>query len=87
MDPEEIAGLIEAGFDDAIIKVASDDNTHFEALVVAVEFEGKRPLSRHQLVYKCLGSLVGNEIHALSITALTPGEWQERCNAGDGLRR
>jgi len=28
--------------------------------------------------YKTLGSLVGNEIHALSIRALTPDEWQQQ---------
>lgn len=78
MDPTEVAPLIEAGFSDAMVKVTSDDNTHFEALVVAAEFEGKRPLARHQLVYQCLGTLVGNEIHALSITALTPDEWRVR---------
>ena len=76
MDPSEITRLIEAGFEDAVVKVASDDNTHFEALVVAAEFEGKRPIARHQLVYRCLGKLVGNEIHALSIKALTPDEWR-----------
>ncbi len=81
MDPSEIAPLIEAGFDNAIVKVMSPDNTHFEALVVASEFEGLRSLARHQLVYKCLGALVGNEIHALSIMALTPAEWQERQNS------
>ena len=81
MDPSEITQLIEAGFEDAIVKVASDDNTHFEALVVAAEFEGKRPIARHQLVYRCLGALVGNEIHALSIKALTPDEWRA---AGSG---
>jgi len=74
MNPEEIARLIEAGFNDARVEVRSDDNTHFEAVVVTTEFEGVRPLARHQLVYKTLGSLVGNEIHALSIRALTPGE-------------
>jgi len=74
MNPDEIARLIEAGFADARVEVRSDDNTHFEALVVTAEFEGVRPLARHQLVYKTLGSLVGNEIHALSIRALTPGE-------------
>lgn len=78
MDPTEISHRIEAGFADAIVKVMSDDNTHFEAVVIAAEFEGKRPLARHQLVYQCLGTLVGNEIHALSITALTPEEWRER---------
>jgi len=78
MDPIEITRLIESGFSDAIVRVQSDDNTHYGALVVAAEFEGKRLLARHQLVYKSLGALVGNEIHALSITALTPDEWRER---------
>lgn len=76
MNPAEITPLIEAGFGDAIVTVESDDNTHFATLVVASEFEGKRLIARHQLVYKTLGSLVGNEIHALSITALTPDEWR-----------
>jgi acid stress-induced BolA-like protein IbaG/YrbA len=78
MNPLEIAQLIEAGFDGAKVKVESDDNTHFGALIVATEFEGKRLLARHQLVYKTLGSLVGNEIHALSINALTPDEWRQQ---------
>ena len=77
MEPTEIEKLIAAGFANPTVRVASDDNHHFEALVVAAGFEGKRPLARHQLVYKCLGSLVGNEIHALSIRALTPAEWQQ----------
>ncbi len=80
MEPTEISTLIEARFDNATVKVVSDDNHHFEALVIAGEFEGKRALARHQLVYKCLGSLVGNEIHALSIRALTPDEWQAQAD-------
>lgn len=78
MSPAEITPLIEAGFDGAVVRVMSDDNTHFAALVVAGEFDGKRPLARHQMVYKTLGSLVGNEIHALSITALTPDEYRQQ---------
>jgi len=76
MEPAEIEKLIAAGFDDPTVRVASDDNHHFEAIVVAKEFDGQRQLARHQLVYGCLGTLVGNEIHALSIRALTPDEWQ-----------
>ena len=75
MDPAEISRLIESGFDDAIVRVMSDDNTHFQAIVVAREFENKPLLARHRLVNETLGSLVGNEIHALSIRALTPEEW------------
>ncbi|MBT8088434.1 MAG: BolA family transcriptional regulator [Gammaproteobacteria bacterium] len=80
MDPEEIRQLIESGMPDAVVNVMSNDNTHFQALVVSEEFAGKRPLARHQLVYACLGSRVGNEIHALSISALTPAEYRERSN-------
>ena len=76
MDQVEISGLIEAGFEGATVKVVSDDNAHFQALVIASEFEGMSRVARHQLVYKCLGPLVGNEIHALSLRALTPAEWQ-----------
>ena len=82
MQPAEIQDMIAAGFDDAVVRVASDDNTHFEALVVASEFEGQRPLARHQLVYKTLGTLVGNEIHALSIRAFTPEEWSAQSPEG-----
>ena len=81
MNPADISQLIEAGLDGATVKVQSDDNTHYGALVVAAQFEGKRLLARHQMVYKCLGNLVGNEIHALSITALTPAEWQQKSDA------
>ncbi len=81
MDPSQIRALIERGMPEAEVAVLSDDNTHFRALVVSEAFAGKRPLARHQLVYGCLGSLVGNEIHALSITALTPDE-QRALSAG-----
>jgi len=74
MNPEEIARLIRAGLPGAQVRVQSDDNTHFAARVVAQEFEGKKSLARHQLVYRTLGELMGREIHALSIEALTPEE-------------
>ena len=72
MSPEEVARLIRAGLPGAQVRVQSDDHTHFQARVVAQEFSGKMPLARHQLVYRALGELMGREIHALSIEALTP---------------
>ena len=51
MEPADIEQLIKAGFADPVVRVFSDDNTHFEAVVVAAEFDGIRPLARHQLVY------------------------------------
>ena len=74
MDPEEVARLIRAGLPGAQVRVQSDDNTHFAARIVAREFAGKKSVARHQLVYRALGELMGREIHALSIEALTPEE-------------
>jgi acid stress-induced BolA-like protein IbaG/YrbA len=78
MTPERVAELIRAGMPAATVSVESDDNTHFATRVISPEFEGKRPIARHQLIYKSLGNLVGREIHALSIEALTPAEYQQR---------
>jgi acid stress-induced BolA-like protein IbaG/YrbA len=78
MNPERVAELIRAGLPGAEVLVRSDDNTHFAARVIAREFAGKRGIARHQLVYRALGELVGREIHALSIEALTPEEWAAR---------
>ncbi len=74
MSPQQIAELIRAGLPGAEVRVESDDGTHFAARVVAPEFAGKRPIARHQLVYRTLGELMGREIHAMSIEALTPEE-------------
>ena len=85
MTADEVTRLIQAGLPDARIRVLTDDDTHFEAVVVAPQFEGKRPLQRHQLVYAGLGPRMGREIHALSIQAYTPAEWQAAGGGPDPL--
>lgn len=78
MNAQQVADLIRAQLPEAQIDVRSDDNTHYAAVLVSGTFEGMRPLARHQLVYRALGERVGREIHALSIEAFTPQEWQAR---------
>ena len=77
MECEEIVRLIESGLPDSSAHVRSEDNTHFEAIVVAPQFDGKRSLARHQMIYATLGDRVGADIHALSIRAFTPDEWEQ----------
>ena len=72
--PDRVADLIRAGLPGATVRVESGDNTHFAARVVAAQFAGKRPIARHQLIYRTLGERVGREIHALAIEALSPDE-------------
>ena len=51
------------------------DGRHFEAVIVSERFVGKRPVQRHQMVYAVLGDRMRAEIHALSMSTLTPEEW------------
>lgn len=81
MSPAEVEHLIMQGLPAAQVRVQSEDGTHFEALVIAQVFAGKRPLARHQLVYQALGERIGAEIHALSLRTLTPDEWQRQSAA------
>jgi acid stress-induced BolA-like protein IbaG/YrbA len=74
MTPQQVADLILAGLPGATVDVQSEDDVHFAALVVSPQFAGLRPIARHQLVYKTLGELMGREIHAMSLEALTPEE-------------
>lgn len=74
MTPTEIETLIRAQLDVTLADVRSDDNVHFEATIVASAFSGKRPVARHQMIYAALGDHMRADIHALSITALTPEE-------------
>jgi acid stress-induced BolA-like protein IbaG/YrbA len=76
MTADEVTQLILSGLPDAEVRVATEDDTHFDAIIVARQFEGKRPLQRHQLVYAGLGARMGREVHALSIQAFTPDEWR-----------
>ncbi len=51
---------------------------HFEAVVIAAAFAGKRSVQRHQLVYGTLGKAMGNEIHALALQVFTPEEFADQ---------
>jgi acid stress-induced BolA-like protein IbaG/YrbA len=74
MNAAEVQSLIEAGLPGAQVRVMSDDDTHFEAVIVAPQFAGRRMVQRHQLVYAALGARMGREIHALSMQVLAPDE-------------
>tara|TARA_B100001167_G_scaffold74558_1_gene44388 strand:+ start:358 stop:591 length:234 start_codon:yes stop_codon:yes gene_type:complete len=74
MNSDGIKVLIEASIEDAVVNVSSDDNVHFEAVVISQGFQEKSLVQRHQMVYRSLGDKMQSEIHALSLTTLTPKE-------------
>ena len=77
MNSNDIKVLIEASIEDAVVNVSSDDNVHFEAIVISQGFQEKSLVQRHQMVYGSLGNKMQSEIHALSLTTLTPTENSE----------
>ena len=74
MNPEEIKSLITSFIDSSSVEVNSDDNVHFEATIISESFEKKTLIERHKMVYESLGNKMDQEIHALTIKALTPDE-------------
>jgi len=54
---------------------AQSGGGHYHVTIVADAFEGKSLVQRHQLIYKALGDMMKQQIHALGINALTPTEY------------
>ena len=77
MTPEQIQQFIESGLSCEHVEVSGDGH-HFEAVIVSAEFRGKNKVQQHQLVYRALGSRMGEEIHALSMQTCTPEDWAGR---------
>ena len=53
---------------------AKSGGGHYHVTIIAEAFEGKTLVQRHQLIYKALGDMMKQQIHALGINALSPSE-------------
>jgi len=73
---ESIEHSIGAGLDCEHLEVDGDGH-HFRAVIVSAAFEGLSKVRQHQLVYAALGDRMREEIHALSMTTLTPAQWRD----------
>ena len=73
--PESVKQGIQGGLACEYVEVIGDGQ-HFQALIVSEQFAGRSRVQRHQLVYAALGERMREEIHALSMRTLTPGEWK-----------
>ncbi|MCS5710739.1 BolA/IbaG family iron-sulfur metabolism protein [Candidatus Berkiella aquae] len=76
MHPEDIQKMIQSKLPNSTVEVTGDGR-HFEAIVVCAQFEGMGLLARQRAVYGTLDDHIHNgNIHALSIKAKTPAEWE-----------
>jgi len=58
--------------------VPPGSESHFKVVLVAPEFEGKRQVARHQLIYRLLADELAGPVHALALHTYTAQEWQQR---------
>ena len=74
MESNKIEQIIKDGITNCSVKVVDDGFGHYEAEVISDIFKDIGTLDRHKMVFATLGSLVGNEIHALSLKTYTEDE-------------
>eukprot|EP00553_Chaetoceros_curvisetus_P001350 CAMPEP_0204625276 /NCGR_PEP_ID=MMETSP0717-20131115/11040_1 /ASSEMBLY_ACC=CAM_ASM_000666 /TAXON_ID=230516 /ORGANISM="Chaetoceros curvisetus" /LENGTH=129 /DNA_ID=CAMNT_0051640941 /DNA_START=82 /DNA_END=471 /DNA_ORIENTATION=- len=89
---------LEEGLDPMVLKVINESHmhnvpknseTHFKVVVVSEKFtekELKSLIKRHRLVNSILKDEIATEgpVHALSIVAKTPEQWQKMAEQSDG---
>lgn len=58
--------------------------SHFRVSIVADAFRDRSRIERQRMVFAALGDLMQTDIHALTVTALTPAEAAAREQPGAG---
>src|SRR5512140_137373 len=66
----------------AMHNVPPGSETHFKVLVVSAAFEGLGLVDRHRKVNDSLRDELRSGLHALTIRAITPAEWERGGAAG-----
>ena len=66
----EIEKMIKESIPDAKVEIKDlmGDNNHYSAKIKSKLFNNLSKIEQHNLVYKSLKCIMGNELHALSIT-------------------
>lgn len=62
--------------------VPPGSETHFKVLVVSAGFDGLSLVDRHRRVQDLLRDELRSGLHALTIRALTPAQWEQEGAAG-----
>lgn len=78
VSPDQVADMIKSGLPDAQVQVQdlTGGMDHYKVIVVSAQFEGKRLVQRHQLVYGALRQAMSSDaIHALTMETYTPQDW------------
>lgn len=79
MDAINLKNLIESSLENTQALIQSDDNVHFDAIIISEQFESiKNKVKQQQLVYHVINDYIkSGEVHAISMKTYTPAQWQK----------
>ena len=61
---------------DVEVKIFTNDNKYFNAIIISNDFLNKDLVERQQLIYNIIGDYITNKtIHAISFKTYTKEEW------------
>ena len=77
MDSMQIKQLIESKLETVNV-IPDGEGCNFSVTVIGELFTGMTPVKKQQLVYSCVNEYIADgSIHALTIKAYTPDQWQK----------
>jgi BolA-like protein 1 len=62
--------------------VPPNSETHFKVLIVSQAFEALGTIDRHRRIHAALADELKKGLHALTLRALTPAQWEAEGSAG-----
>lgn len=83
---ENIRNKLTASFNPSYLDVLNESSqhnvpagseTHFKVVVISTVFEGQSIINRHRSINQVLSHELSSGVHALSIIARTPQEWEK----------
>lgn len=86
---QEIIIKLTSGVAPAVLEVSNESHmhsvppgseSHFKVVVISQEFNGRRLVQRHQMIYSILADELAGGVHALALHTYTPDEWLEKRN-------
>ena len=72
--------MIQDGVPGAMVKIEDlrGDGEYYNVEIISSAFRGLSRVQQHQLVYAALRTILGTELHALSLKTMTPEEAREK---------
>ena len=78
MTAQELKNIIESKLSSGTqANILSDDNIHFQAIIISPDFEGiLSKVKQQQMVYAVIDEYIASgELHAITIKTYTPEKW------------